>query len=165
MTNPAGANKARQRPNPAADDTLSPLLIAAAGGCSASFAQLYELTHRRIFGIVLRIVRHRAEADADVENWADTAGRWRHRGTPAESLFCYATRQFNSPVDVPALVAELGETGNGLLRAKGVVLGLDGEHWLIQVVGRRVSIEAMGTAPSALAGHLACITLAQPSNT
>ena len=46
-----------------ADDTLRRLLLAAGGGCHASFAQLYEHTHRRILGIVLRTVRHRAEAD------------------------------------------------------------------------------------------------------
>lgn len=45
------------------DDALCELLLAAAGGCSVSFAQLYESTHRRIFGIVLRIVRHRGEAE------------------------------------------------------------------------------------------------------
>lgn len=53
----------RARLDSTADDTLRPLLLAAADGCTASFAQLYELTHRRVFGIVLRIVRHRAEAE------------------------------------------------------------------------------------------------------
>lgn len=63
MNNPARADEIGHRPELAIDDALRALLLAAAGGCSASFAQLYEHTHRRIFGIVLRIVRHRAEAE------------------------------------------------------------------------------------------------------
>ena len=63
MTNPTGADEQRQWPDSPTDDALRPLLLAAAGGCTASFALLYEHTHRRIFGIVLRIVRHRAEAE------------------------------------------------------------------------------------------------------
>jgi len=51
------------RPDPASDEALRVLLLAAANGCSASFEQLYARTNRRIFGIVLRIVRHRAEAE------------------------------------------------------------------------------------------------------
>lgn len=63
MTNRAGSDERMERPDGAADDALRPLLLAATAGCSASFAQLYQCTHRRIFGIVLRIVRHRAEAE------------------------------------------------------------------------------------------------------
>ena len=63
MTNPADAGEQRQRSDLSADDPLRLLLLAAAGGCRTSFARLYEHTHRRIFGIVLRIVRHRAEAE------------------------------------------------------------------------------------------------------
>ena len=63
MTNPAGADEQKQRPHSAADDSLRLLMLAAAGGCNTSFAELYEQTHRRVFGIVLRIVRHRAEAE------------------------------------------------------------------------------------------------------
>lgn len=63
MSKSANADETKPRPDAVADDVLRPLLLAAAGGCSASFAQLYECTHRRLFGIVLRIVRHRAEAE------------------------------------------------------------------------------------------------------
>lgn len=58
-----GADGQDLRAGSPADDTLRRLLLAAGGGCHASFAQLYEHTHRRILGIVLRTVRHRAEAD------------------------------------------------------------------------------------------------------
>lgn len=57
------SDEQKQGPVSAAEDALRPLLLAVAGGCSVSFAQLYEDTHRRIFGIVVRIVRHRAEAE------------------------------------------------------------------------------------------------------
>lgn len=63
MTQPASADEHVPPPESATDEVLRPLLIAAAGGCSVSFAQLYEHTNRRVFGIVLRIVRHRAEAE------------------------------------------------------------------------------------------------------
>ena len=45
------------------DDAFRPLLVATASGCMTSFTQLYTQTHRRVFGIVLRIVKHRAEAE------------------------------------------------------------------------------------------------------
>ena len=44
-------------------DPLRPLLLAASQGCGASFALLYRHTHDRLFAVVLRIVRHRAEAE------------------------------------------------------------------------------------------------------
>ena len=47
----------------ASDETLRSLLVAVSGGCRNSFALLYERTHRRIFGIVLRIVPHRGQAE------------------------------------------------------------------------------------------------------
>lgn len=64
-----------EAPGAGLDDVLRPLLLAAVDGCSASFAQLYARTNSRIFGIVLRIVRHRAEAeevlqDVYVKVWA-----------------------------------------------------------------------------------------------
>jgi len=63
MTHQPASDLQNERPDPAADETLRPLLLAAANGCSASFAQLYAQTNRRLFGIVLRIVRQRAEAE------------------------------------------------------------------------------------------------------
>lgn len=45
------------------DDAFRPLLVAAASGCMISFTQFYVQTHRRVFGIVMRIVKHRAEAE------------------------------------------------------------------------------------------------------
>ncbi len=63
MTIRPGADEQTQRADPAADDPLRPLLLAAAGGCHAAFAQLYAHTHRRVFGIVLHTVRRRAEAE------------------------------------------------------------------------------------------------------
>ena len=42
---------------------LQSLFESARGGCTTAFARLYELTHRRIFGVVLRIVHHRGDAE------------------------------------------------------------------------------------------------------
>ena len=44
-------------------ETLGRLVVAAGGGCRASFARLYTLTNRRLFGIVLRLQPHRGDAE------------------------------------------------------------------------------------------------------
>ena len=44
------------------DGDITALVHAVRGGCRASFAQLYQLTSQRLFGIVVRINRDRAEA-------------------------------------------------------------------------------------------------------
>ena len=45
------------------EDLLLALMLATAAGCRASFQKLYELTHCRLFAIVLRRVRHRGDAE------------------------------------------------------------------------------------------------------
>jgi RNA polymerase sigma-70 factor (ECF subfamily) len=63
MTHSAYAQEHSNPAHPSEDDALFSLLLASANGCNTSFARLYEHTHRRMFGIVLRIVRHRGEAE------------------------------------------------------------------------------------------------------
>lgn len=45
------------------EDVLLALMLATSEGCRASFQKLYELTHCRLFAIVLRLVRHRGDAE------------------------------------------------------------------------------------------------------
>ena len=45
------------------DDVLRSLMLATSAGCRPSFQKLYELTHCRLFAIVLRLVRHRGDAE------------------------------------------------------------------------------------------------------
>ena len=45
------------------EDLLLALMVATSEGCRASFQKLYELTHCRLFAIVLRLVRHRGDAE------------------------------------------------------------------------------------------------------
>ena len=68
MTSQAHRLETAEQPDASAHDALRALLIDASAGCSASFAQLYEHTHRRVFAIVLRIVGHRAEAEEIVQD-------------------------------------------------------------------------------------------------
>jgi RNA polymerase sigma-70 factor (ECF subfamily) len=73
------------------DDAFRALLIATAAGCMASFTQLYSQTHRRVFGIVLRIVKHRAEAEdilqeVYVKVWSRSTQFDPHRGQAAHWL-------------------------------------------------------------------------------
>jgi len=63
MTNRLLGGEQKQAVDRCAEDPLFALLLASAGGCHRSFALLYERTHRRVFGVVLHIVRHRAEAE------------------------------------------------------------------------------------------------------
>ena len=68
-----------------ADDAFRSLLLATAAGCMASFTQLYAQTHRRVFGIVLRIVKHRGEAEDVLQEiyvkvWSRSSQFDPHRG-------------------------------------------------------------------------------------
>lgn len=45
------------------EDVLRALMLATSAGCRASFQKLYELTHCRLFAIVLRSVRQRGDAE------------------------------------------------------------------------------------------------------
>jgi RNA polymerase sigma factor (sigma-70 family) len=45
------------------DRLLDELVIASGAGCCSSFERLYGLTHRRLFGIVLRMQPHRGDAE------------------------------------------------------------------------------------------------------
>lgn len=62
-------------------------------------------------------------------------------GASAASRFESRSHRFAAPQDLPALAAALTAPGSGVLRAKGVLRGLDGRSWVVQVVGRRASIE------------------------
>lgn len=78
-------------PSSNGDDAFRQLLTATAAGCMASFTQLYAQTHRRVFGIVLRIVKHRAEAEdilqeVYVKVWSRSAQFDPHRGHAAHWL-------------------------------------------------------------------------------
>ena len=63
MTRQTEETPVQAPPGHHADDAFRPLLVATASGCMASFTLLYAQTHRRVFGIVLRIVKRRAEAE------------------------------------------------------------------------------------------------------
>lgn len=60
---------------------------------------------------------------------------------PAASRFDSHSLRFEVPQDVPAWGRRLTAPNSGVLRAKGVLRGMDGHSWLVQVVGRRASIE------------------------
>ncbi len=72
------------------------------------------------------------------------AKAWQPSGrmvVPAASRFASHSLRFDAPQDVPAWAQRLAAPGSGVLRAKGVLRGLDGHSWVLQVVGRRASIE------------------------
>jgi G3E family GTPase len=63
---------------------------------------------------------------------------------PAAARWQSETLALEAPVDVAALARELTAPGSGVLRAKGVLRGLDGRRWLVQVVGRRADLSPAG---------------------
>jgi G3E family GTPase len=67
------------------------------------------------------------------------------RAFSAAQRFESGSRRHDGPVDVSALAAELTAPGSRIVRAKGVLTGLDGRPVLLQVVGRRAEI---GPAPA-----------------
>jgi hypothetical protein len=69
---------------------------------------------------------------------------WQPLARDADTRFESGSQRHDGPVDVPALARELCAPGSRIVRAKGVLLGLDGRPVLLQVVGRRAHI---GPAP------------------
>lgn len=63
----------------AGSDALAELVAAAGAGCRPSFARLYALTHRRLFGIVLRMQPHRGDAEEVLQEVYVKV--WRHCAT------------------------------------------------------------------------------------
>jgi RNA polymerase sigma factor (sigma-70 family) len=61
------------------DEALGALLAAAGAGCRTSFERLYTLTHRRLFGIVLRMQPHRGDAEEVLQEVYVKV--WRHSAT------------------------------------------------------------------------------------
>ena len=108
--------------------------------------------------------RAAAVPDSTAEAWAGSGGRYQrptgHAAvSDAASRFRFHTERFDGPVDLQALAARLGAPGSSLLRAKGAVQGLDGQAWLVQVVGRRVRLSPLPGPPGPSLGRLACISL------
>lgn len=75
---------------------------------------------------------------------------WQPLARDAGTRFESGSQRHDGPVDVPALARELCAPGSRIVRAKGVLTGLDGQPVLLQVVGRRAHI---GPAPPG-AGHV-----------
>ena len=93
----------------------------------------------------------------------DDAG-WLGRGNASPAAPQAAAERFRffdqhvpAPVDAPALAADLSTQGQGLVRAKGVVRGMDGRNWLVQVMGRRSHVEQAPANWAGRVGVLACI--------
>lgn len=77
---------------------LAELLRASARGDEAAFAQLYDATSRRLFGLVLRVVRDPAQAEevaqeAFLEIWRTSARFDADRGSPMSWMMTIAHRK------------------------------------------------------------------------
>ena len=78
---------------------------------------------------------------------------WQPLARDADTRFESGSQRHDGPVDVPALARELCAPGSRIVRAKGVLIGLDGQPVLLQVVGRRAHL---GPAPTG-AGHVGLV--------
>ncbi|MBX3641732.1 MAG: GTP-binding protein [Rubrivivax sp.] len=101
-----------------------------------------------------------ATAEDAARAWSLTAGRRADAAAPAAQRLRFFDRHIDGATDVRALAAELAAPASGLLRAKGVVRGLDGALWLIQVMGRRFELAPAPASAAHAVGHVACIALA-----
>jgi G3E family GTPase len=105
---------------------------------------------------------HAAAARA-APTWLGAGGAYQeHRtsGPVAAHHFRFFEYPVAEPVDAQALAAELASSIDGLLRAKGVVRGLDGGLWTVQIMGRRVRVEPRNDRPAIRPGSIVCIAVA-----
>jgi G3E family GTPase len=77
----------------------------------------------------------------------------------AADLFESASFRLDAPVDARALAARLAEPGLALVRAKGIVVDLDGAAVVVQAVGCRARVAPAGTAHDGTPGRLVVIGL------
>ena len=70
----------------AQDELLAELVAAAGNGCRKSFERLYALTHRRLFGVVLRMLPHRGDAEEVLQEVYVKV--WRHSATFVAAKGC-----------------------------------------------------------------------------
>ncbi len=109
--------------------------------------------------LVLGMRAREGEAgDADLSRWAK-----RRLHMAAADRFTSETLRFDAPQNLPALLAHLSAPGSGVLRAKGLLTGLDGQRQLLQIAGRRAELSpAPPVANNATPDHLLVIRLAKP---
>ena len=80
MSDLTARNNARRASEPSADDTLAEVFLEVREGSEEAFAQLYDMTSSRLYGVVLRVVRAPDLAveitqEVYVEVWRQAA-RW-----------------------------------------------------------------------------------------
>lgn len=97
---PAGGDSEGKRAATAADGgtDLGDLLRASARGDEGAFARLYDLTSARIFGLVLRVVRDRAQSEEVTQEtfldiWRGSARFDARRGSPLSWMMTIAHRK------------------------------------------------------------------------
>ena len=83
---------------------------------------------------------------ASQDGWQPRA--WQPLARDAGTRFESGSQRHDGPMDVPALARELCAPGSPIVRAKGVLIGQDGQPVLLQLVGRRAHI---GPAPAGAA--------------
>jgi RNA polymerase sigma-70 factor, ECF subfamily len=95
---PARRGRVGAMSSPTHTSQLSGLMAQAAAGDQDAFARFYDLTSRVVFGIVLRVVRDRAQAEevtqeVYLEAWQQAARFDGRQGTPSAWLNTIAHRR------------------------------------------------------------------------
>lgn len=105
--------------------------------------------------VVLGVHRQATPADAA---WPVSGGRYRAAPAAPAHRVRHWSRAVDEPVDPQALLGSLiEEAGGTLLRAKGVVQGLDGQWWQVQAMGRRIDVAPHPGGRPGHAGTVVCI--------
>lgn len=144
------------RSDPAGMAAVRALLAAEAPGVAQWPCRHGQVPPELVLGLGAGDGARRTAAQASAAS-ADAAPRLAPPTAAQLPGLRHVSRQFDGPVDIAALVAELTSARPPWLRAKGWVQGLDGQPWLLQAMGRRVDASpAPGMAGRAI-GTLVCI--------
>lgn len=97
-------------------------------------------------------------AQEALSRWSGGTQDVRSGATKSRHPMRYGTRLVSEAIDPETLARELISQAQGrLLRAKGVVPGLDGRWWQLQIMGRRIDVRPLSEASTAHGGKLVFI--------
>lgn len=100
----------------------------------------------------------RALPARDSGRWPGTGGLYRPTTHALPHRLRHVRRQVGEPVELLPWAQQLVTSSGGrLLRAKGIVRGLDGQWWSVQVMGKRVEVAARAGDGGAHAGTVVSI--------
>jgi G3E family GTPase len=149
---------------------VAAVLAAAAPGVAQVTTAHAMVPPDLVLGVSSRALSEASGAGAPDDDSAPhiswtTGGRYRRPGASAADRFRFFEWPVDDPVDLPALMAALraraepAAAQGPLLRAKGFVRDAQGQVWIVQAMGARVSAEPSQARRDMPVGRLVCIAV------